>query len=53
MNKTQENIYEEIRLSRALAMALSNHIEDTPKEVQDAYEALRQLYVWQIENGIA
>lgn len=46
--------YQEVKLSRALAMAIENNLNTTPipSEILQAYLELRQLYAKQIEEGI-
>ena len=46
--------YQEIKLSRALAMAIENnlHVAPIPSEILQAYLELKQLYAKQIEEGI-
>ena len=48
---------EEIRLSRALARAIENNLNQygqvIPQDVYNAYVKLKEHYQWQIDNGVA
>ena len=44
--------YQEVKLSRALARAVHDNINQVPDEVTKAYLALKALYQKQIEEGV-
>lgn len=51
-----EDMFEEMRLSRALACVIHDQLTSgvvLPKEVVEAYEKLNALYQWQINKELS
>lgn len=52
MDTTNMRVRQEINLSRSLARAIENNLDQVPDEVKQAYYKLFELYQIQIEEQV-